>query len=98
MFILSDLAPKRIGHLNSLLLCQVMVREKFNQLLQSGLDTKLQKWLFQGSRALRLARAVLMAVRVSVSLYLDPTLTLAYFQSENSLLKVLFTPNVDHVF
>ena len=38
-----------------------------------------------------------MAVRVSVTLYLDPTLTLAYFQSENSLLKVLFTPNVDHV-
>ena len=27
MFILSDLAPKQIGHLNSLLLCQVMVRE-----------------------------------------------------------------------
>ena len=27
MFILSDLAPKLIGQLNSLLLCQVMVRE-----------------------------------------------------------------------
>lgn len=61
------------------------------------LTQSCKKWLFQGSRALRLARAVSMAVRVSVNLYLDPTLTLAYFQSENSLLKVLFTPNVDHV-
>ena len=38
-----------------------------------------------------------MSVRVFVNLYLDLTLTPAYFYNENSLLKVLFIPNVDHV-